>query len=365
MHLAHRFAVRNYFRQKPGMVVKQGATTIMRGLRRRLIRKQLSMVIRLGFIGYGIMGERLLRAALNHDPAVLTVAGVWDPSASAMARLEKDLPQVARLASSDAVIAASDCLYIASPPASHLGYARAAFAQDKAVFCEKPLAVDVADAEAFVAETAKAGARGGVNFPFASSFAVDQLRAWMAEGVTGDVQRIDIEIGFAAWPRPWQVDAAGWLDARAQGGFTREVGSHFLFLARRLFGPLDLQSHSVAYPEAGKSERSIAAALQAGRLPVALSGVVGDTDKPDHNIFRITGPQGAIRLRDWSIAEKQEKDGSWREAPDALPNEKMRPLVLRRQLDKVAALTRRQPQDLATLAEAAEVQRVVETILQG
>lgn len=324
-----------------------------------------SAPVRLGFIGYGIMGERLLRAALNHDQSVLTVAGVWDPSKDAMARLQSDLPQVAPLATSDAVIAASDCLYIASPPASHLAYARAAFAKGLAVFCEKPLAVDVADAEAFVAEVQKSKARGGVNFPFASSFAVDQLRAWMAEGVTGEVTRIDIEIGFAAWPRPWQVDAASWLDARAQGGFTREVGSHFLFLARRLFGPLTLQTHSIAYPEAGKSERSIAAALTAGSLPVSVSGMVGDTDKPDHNIFRISGPNGAIRLRDWSIAEKQEKDGSWREAPDALPNEKMRPLVLRRQLDKVAALTQGRDQDLAKLSEAAEVQRVVETILKG
>lgn len=321
--------------------------------------------VRLGIIGYGIMGDRMLRAALNHDPAVLTVAGVWDPSAPAMARLKADLPQVSQIASASAVIEASDCVYIASPPASHLAYAREAFTKGRAVFCEKPLAVDVADAEAFVAEAAKSGARAGINFPFASSFAVDQLRAWMKEGVTGDVQRIDIEIGFAAWPRPWQVDAAGWLDARAQGGFTREVGSHFLFLARRLFGPLNLLSHSVAYPEAGKSEHSIAASLQAGSLPVSLSGVVGETDKPDHNIFRVSGPHGAIRLRDWSIAEKQEKDGSWHEAPDALPNEKIRPLVLRRQLDKVAALSRGTDQDLAKLSEAAEVQRVVETILKG
>lgn len=320
--------------------------------------------IRLGIIGYGIMGERLLRAALNHDPAVLTVAGLWDPSAAAMQRLANDLPQVPCLASAEAVIAACDCLYIASPPASHLGYARAAFAQAKAVFCEKPLAVDVADAEAFVAEAAKQNGRGGINFPFASSFAVDQLRQWMQQGVTGAVQRIEIEIGFAAWPRPWQVDAAGWLDARAQGGFAREVGSHFLFLARRLFGPLTLLNSSVSYPEDGKSERTIAATLRVGDLPVTLKGGVGTTDKPDHNIFEIIGPQGRIRLRDWSIAERL-VDGEWREAPDALPNEKMRPLVLKRQLDKVAALTRGAAQDLATLAEAAEVQRVVETILRG
>jgi len=328
-----------------------------------------SAPVRLGIIGYGIMGERLLRAALAHDPAVLVVAGVWDPSAAAMTRLQADLPQVVRIGSAAETIEACDCVYIASPPASHLGYARAAFAKGRAVFCEKPLAVDVADAESFVVEAAKSDARAGINFPFASSFAVDQLRAWMKAGVTGPhdtpVQRIDIEIGFAHWPRPWQVDAAGWLDARAQGGFTREVVSHFLFLARRLFGPLQLQTHSVAYPDAGKSERSIAATLQAGSLPITLSGGVGVTDKPDHNLFRIIGPQGSIRLRDWSIAEQQDRDGSWHEAADALPNEKMRPLVLQRQLNKVAALTRRQAQDLATLSEAAEVQRIVETILKG
>jgi predicted dehydrogenase len=232
------------------------------------------------------------------------------------------------------------------------------------VFCEKPLAVDVSEAEAFVREAAARNHRGAVNFPFASSFAVDQLHAWIAAGVVGAPQRIDIEIGFAAWPRPWQVDAASWLDARPQGGFTREVGSHFLFLARRLFGPLWLASHTVSYPDAGKSERAITAELQAGALPVTLTGGVGITDKPDHNIFRITGPKGCVRLRDWSIAERLEGD-AWREAPDALPNEKMRPLVLKRQLDKVAALTRGASQDLATLSEAAEVQRVVETILQG
>mgnify|MGYP001405594689 FL=1 len=322
-----------------------------------------SAPVKLGIIGYGIMGERLLRAALSHDQSVLVVAGVWDPAAAAMQRLKADLPQVTQLGSAEAVIDACDCLYIASPPAFHLGYARAAFQKGRAVFCEKPLAVDVTEAEAFVQEAAAHGAKGAVNFPFASSFAVDQLRRWMDEGVVGAVEKIDIEIGFVNWPRPWQVDAASWLDTSAQGGFTREVGSHFLFLARRLFGPLQLQSYTVAYPEAGKSERSITARLQAGALPVSLNGGVGTTEKPDHNIFQITGTNGSIRLRDWSIAERL-VDGKWREAPDALPNEKMRPLVLQRQLNKVAALTTGAEQDLATLSEAAEVQRVVEAILR-
>jgi hypothetical protein len=43
----------------------------------------------------------------------------------------------------------------------------------------------------------------------------------------------------------------------------------------------------------------------------------------------------------------------------------MRPLVLKGQLDKLAALTRGEPTNLATLREALEVQEVVEEIVGG
>jgi hypothetical protein len=46
-----------------------------------------------------------------------------------------------------------------------------------------------------------------------------------------------------------------------------------------------------------------------------------------------------------------------------LPNEQMRPLVLKRQLGSVAAMTRGKTHPLATLREALEVQEVVEAIL--
>jgi predicted dehydrogenase len=316
--------------------------------------------IALGIIGAGIMGERLLGAALSQASDTIRVAGIWDPSPDAMARIAAAFPDVSRLGDAAAVVAACDCLYVASPPASHLGYARMALAAGKAVFCEKPLAVDVADARAFVAE---AGDRGAVNFPFASSPAVSALQRWIAEGAIGTPRRIAIEVAFATWPRSWQADAAGWLDARAQGGFTREVVSHFLFLSRRLGGPLAGLKATAEFPEAGRSERRIAATLTAGSLPVALSGSVGTTTKDDHNIWMIEGDAGAVRLCDWSVAERRMPDGSWQRDPGALPNEKARPLVLKRQLEGVAKMTRGEPFHLATLAEALDVQEVVEAIL--
>ncbi|WP_273513192.1 Gfo/Idh/MocA family protein [Phreatobacter oligotrophus] len=318
--------------------------------------------VSLGIVGAGIMGERLLGAALAHAADVVRIAGIWDPSEAAMARIAAAYPDVPRLAGPEAVAAASDCLYVASPPSSHLTHARTALRLGKAVFCEKPLAVDLTDARAFVAE---AGGRGAVNFPFASSFAVATLQRWIAEGVIGTPQRIAIEVAFATWPRSWQRDAAAWLDGPAEGGFTREVVSHFLFLSRRLGGPLTGLKATAEFPEAGKSERKIAGTLVAGSLPVTLAGSVGTTAKDDHNTWTIEGTAGAVRLRDWSFAERRTPEGAWQPDPEALPNEKIRPLVLRRQLEGVAALVRGEAFHLATLAEALEVQETVEAILKG
>ncbi|MGI4951944.1 MAG: Gfo/Idh/MocA family protein [Janthinobacterium lividum] len=313
--------------------------------------------IRLGIIGAGIMGERMLRAALEHAADLVEVTAIWDASAPALDRLEG--LHGARTESAEAVLAASDCVYVATPPATHLRYAELALLAGRAVFLEKPLATDVAAANEFVREYG--AARAAVNFPFASSFAVERLRGWLDEGAIGAPTALEIEVGFATWPRPWQQAAASWLDAPAEGGFTREVVSHFLFLARRVLGPLALQTASVDRAPGG-TERRIEARLTAGGLRTGLTGGVGTTGKDDHNTFTLHGT-GALRLRDWSWAERQRPDGSWAADPDAAPNEKMRPLVLRRQLEQVAAMTRGQPHKLATLSEAFEVQAAVEAIL--
>ena len=202
--------------------------------------------MKLGIIGFGIMGERLTRAAHAHPDPEVAVAGVWDPSSTSMERLAASLPDIDRFGSVEDLIAASDCVYIASPPETHLAYARAAIKEGKSVFCEKPLAVNVEDARDFVAEAD--GARAAVNFVFASSPAVAQLRTWISEGVVGSVERLDIEMAFALWPRPWQHDASSWLSFRDQGGFTREVASHFLFLTRRMLGEIEVRKASVTYP---------------------------------------------------------------------------------------------------------------------
>ena len=152
--------------------------------------------MRLGIIGAGIMGERLLRAA-QAQPGI-ELSGIWDPAAAPFQRLAAALPGLRVAGSAAAVIEVADCVYIASPPATHLTHARSALAAGRAVFCEKPLAVDVADAERFLREAA--GQRVAVNFPFASSLAVEQLALWLASMAP---EAAAIEVAFAVWPRGW------------------------------------------------------------------------------------------------------------------------------------------------------------------
>ena len=316
-------------------------------------------MVNIGVIGAGIMGERMLRAALEQASDFVRVTGVWDPSVEALARIGG---LALHAESVSALISGADCVYVASPPASHLEYAMAGLAAGKAVFCEKPLAVDVSMARDFV-ESIGVG-RAAVNFPMASSLAVATLKDWLAEWVVGRQLRLEIEVGFAGWPRSWQRDAAGWLDLPAQGGFTREVVSHFLFLTRRLCGAMVFGAGRARFDSTGTSERAIAAQLTAGGLPVTLTGGIGTTLKDDHNTWTLWGDHGAVRLRDWSVAEKL-VDGVWVPDPAAMPNERTRPLVLRRQLEGVAQMTLGVTHHLATVQEAFEVQTVVETILQG
>lgn len=322
--------------------------------------------IKLGIIGCGIMGERILRVVLNSDDLGVSLAGVFEPSTKRRAEIAEAFPNAQLTESRDELLGNSDCIYIASPPLTHLDHAYAAMKADCAVLTEKPLAVSVEDSEAFAGMAGRPGMRTAVNFIFASSPAAQKVQDWIAEGAVGEPQSVNIEVAFARWPREWQDGAASWLSGSEEGGFLREVVSHFLFLTHRAFGPMTLKSSAIRFDRPGLSEAAVNAELESGGLPVMISGSVGTTDHSDHNIWEVSGTGGKVRLRDWSFAERWNSDSqAWEGDPDALPHEEMRPVILRGQVGKLPALVGGKQTDLATVREALDVQRIVESILSG
>jgi predicted dehydrogenase len=319
------------------------------------------MAQRVGIVGLGVMGERMLRHLTGH-PA-FEVAAAWDPLPEAAEKLHALRPEARFAESAAALVAAPDvgCVYIASPPASHLGHARQAFGLRKPVFCEKPLATDPREARAAVERVERERLAAAVNFPFATAPAVRAIASCLRNGELGRIEHLEIEVAFAQWPRPWQA-AADWLAERREGGFVREVVSHFLFLTRRLLGPLAIGECRVDYPADGVgAETAISARLIAGRVPVTLEGRVAGT-VPDWNRWTLVGSDGAFELYDWYCL-KRRFERTWLEVDFGEGD--LRQRAYKAQLDALDAMLSGRPHALPTFREALEVMDCVEALLAG
>jgi len=317
------------------------------------------MTHRLAIIGLGIMGRRMLDNALQHPS--FEVSGVWDPSAESVAKTQQLFPGVAIQSSAEAAMAGADAVYLACPPGPRKAYALQAAAAGQGVFMEKPLGTDNAQSRDLVAQLAKGRLPGVVNFTQAASRGFEELHRAIAVGEAGEILGIDILVNYPAWPRAWQKDA-DWLRLREEGGYTREVISHFLFLAGRFLGPLTLQQASPRYPQDPTlCELDMLARLTtADGKPVTVMATTGG-QQPDRQEVTVRGSRMNHQFREFFQLWRSD-GGPWVEALD-WTTEDPRKSALQRQLTEVDLWLRGQPHKLATAEEALAVQELVEAML--
>lgn len=322
------------------------------------------MAHRVAFIGLGVMGHRMLRNMHAHE--AFDLHSGWDPSAQACNVANETFPNLTIGDSAEAIVTDDkvDIVYIACPPLWHRDYVSMAIAAGKPVFCEKPLGVDIADSRAMVDEIEAAGLLNAVNFPFARGLAADFVKAELAADALGAIKSVDLRLHFSQWPRDWQIDAAGWLSGREQGGFVREVVSHFIFLTERLFGSAKLTSSNVGYPDGPggtASETHLLATLACADTPLTIAGTVGGQG-PDLVEYTIWGSRRSYRLFDWNRLMSSD-GGPWREALTHV--EDPREDGYRRMLDNFTSQMSGQPHTMASFREALCVQELIEAMLEG
>ena len=252
-----------------------------------------------------------------------------------------------------------DVVIITSPASSHCELAISAARAGKAIFCEKPLGIDVALSRALVEMAEERGLANAINFPFAACPAVSFIKDQLDVEGAGNVIGADVQLHFSQWPRPWQMDAAPWLTKRQQGGFVREVVSHFVFLTERLLGPASLESTRVHYPDGDGAEVRMVAVVNCRGVPVSVTGSVGGVG-PDRVEFTLWGSDRSFMLHDWYWV-KSSTGENW--------NQEIVDIVDPRQatyvgaLDNLHALLQGKPNTTATFREALSVQVLIEAIL--
>ncbi len=318
------------------------------------------MANKIAIIGLGIMGRRMLENARVHPD--FEISGIWDPADASVAKARElggDLP-VANDAS--AAMLNADVVYLACPPAPRKAYALAAAQAGQGVFMEKPLGTDNDESEDLVAQLESSRLPAVVNFTQASSLGFDVLQQAIDTGATGPLLGIDIVVNYSSWPRAWQVDA-DWLRFRAEGGYTREVISHFLFLAHRFLGPLTLRYSSVRYPnDASLCELDLLARLEtADGRPVNIIGTTGG-QQPDRQEVTVKGGKQSFQFREF-YQLWQSDGGPWVETIDWSTGEDPRSSALQRQLTELDKWLHGKPCKLATAQEALMVQKLIEAML--
>jgi predicted dehydrogenase len=311
-------------------------------------------------IGLGIMGRRMLENAVRHPE--FEVSGVWDPSRDAIAKTRALLPEAPIAQSAQAAMKDANVVYLACPPGPRKTYALEAATNGQGVFMEKPLGTDNAQSRDLLTQLEKARLPSVVNFTQAASRGFEELSRAIQAGEVGELLGIDIVVNYPAWPRAWQKEA-DWLRFRYEGGYTREVISHFLFLAGRYLGPLTLQHASPRYPQdPSLCELDMLARLTtADGRPVTVLATTGG-NQPDRQEVTVRGSRLNYQFREFSQLWRSD-GGAWTEAID-WTHEDPRTSALQRQLSEVDRWLKGQPHKLATAQEALAVQELIEAMLK-
>lgn len=310
-------------------------------------------------IGLGVMGHRMLTNMTAHGGFDIALA--WDPNAAACHVVEQQYPRVKIGSTAQQIITdpAIDVVYIASPPGSHREYATAAAAAGKTVFCEKPLGIDVTESRSLVEQVESSGVLNAVNFPFADAQAVNMIQTKLEDGSVGDVTGVDVRLHFSRWPRGWQ-DAASWLSRRKEGGFVREVGSHYVFLVEKLLGPATLIDASVRYPvDDTLCETHFLARLDCNGTTISFAGGAGGVG-PDTVEFTVWGSKTSYRLWDWNRL-KSSRGEDWRDELTDLEDPRQDGYM--RVLENFLGMLKGETHTMPPLRAALAVQETVERIL--
>lgn len=192
---------------------------------------------------------RVLLAGLVHghvagflrtaDPAVLTVAGVWEPDDTVWEkyRLQPSLASVRRFTDLAEAVATTqpEAVWAFSDTRTHLAIVRVAAAQGAAVIVEKPLAVSWADAREMATWAERHGTLVLTNYETSWYPAFAEAKAALAaDGAVGRPRQLYFQAGHAG---PVKINVPSeflaWLrdPARAGGGALFDFGCYGANLA--------------------------------------------------------------------------------------------------------------------------------------
>lgn len=270
--------------------------------------------IRWGILGTGNIAKQFATGlqALD-DVEILAVGSRAQATADAFGN-DYDIPH--RYANYEALANDPDvdAIYIATPHPMHKDNAILCLMAGKAVLCEKPFTVNLAEAEELVAV-----ARAENQFLMEAMWTrflpvIGQVRDWIAAGEIGELRMLQADFGF----RADFDEASRLLDPALAGGSLLDVGIYPIALAAMIFGKqpdaITTQAH---LGSTGVDEQAAYLfGYEGGALAVMSSAVLTDTPWE----ATIMGTKGWIKIhRPFWNAERATLQIEGQDPVDAAP----------------------------------------------
>jgi myo-inositol 2-dehydrogenase / D-chiro-inositol 1-dehydrogenase len=193
--------------------------------------------LRIVLAGCGAVSRLYYAPALTalSRQGLIRIAAVFDPDEDAMHSLRGRLADgklVSRF--EDLLDLGADMAVVASPPSFHADQTVAALEAGLHVFCEKPMATSLADADRVVATATATGrvvAVGLVRRQFPATRTIKEL---LTSGILGRLRSVSC---FEGGPFDWPVASMRYFSrAESGGGVLQDVGTHCLDLLAWWFG---------------------------------------------------------------------------------------------------------------------------------
>ncbi len=265
-------------------------------------RREKMKHVRVGVIGLGAIGERLIQGfnANKHT----TVTAVVDKEKERAVEMAEKLGGINWYDNHKDMLANEelDLVYVAVPPKYHHAVTMDVIDKGVHILCEKPLANSVEEAKEMLVKAEQAGIIHAMNFPLNYSNPANSFDQLIKEGYIGKLRKLELSMNFPNWPRLWQQN--DWVAGREQGGFVLEVGVHFIQLTQRIFGSITFQNSTLELPEdETKCETGIIASLELeDGTPFLINGI-SQIAGAERIAYTAYGTEGTLSLGDWGRLE--------------------------------------------------------------
>jgi len=250
--------------------------------------------IRVGLIGAGQMGLWHARC-LVHDIQRAELAAVADPDEDAARRAAALAPGIRWAIGHEAILSdpSIQAVVITSPDATHARLIEGAAQAGKDIFCEKPLATDLTEADAALAAIASHGVKLQVGFQRRFDPAYQRAREVIAAGELGPV-----ELAVATTRDPLEAGRPG---AGKNAAIFIQTTIHDLDSLRYLTGLEVVQVYATAsyFGEGPAEEDEVDTAVVVLRFQTGALATITDSWRTAYGYdvqVEVMGPKGKVQV---------------------------------------------------------------------